>query len=139
MSSRSIVANPYLKDHVPHPNVHRQACDDPQVVKVRGANSSKSRTRKLADDDGFTALVAGIEERAAAIMPESRRQGHADVSLEAPDSAGNRAGQGSLQGGLAWKHRHLWCSKADIHPPKSEKEMITSTASEASMAIAGHH
>ena len=83
--------------------------------------------------------MAGIEERAAAIMPESRRQGHADVSLEAPDSAGNRAGQGSQKGGIAWKDRHLWCSKADIHPPEPEKKIVSSTITEASMAIAGHH
>ena len=40
-SSRSIVANPYLRDQVPHPYKYRHASEDPQVVKVRGANSSK--------------------------------------------------------------------------------------------------
>ena len=39
MSSRSIVANSYLRDQVPHPYKHRHASEDPQVVKVRGANS----------------------------------------------------------------------------------------------------
>ena len=139
MSSRSIVANTYQRDLVPHPNIHRQPSNGSQAVDVRGANSSNIIARNLAGCGRFTKLDQGNEERAAAINPETRRQTHSEVSLEAPDSAGNRAGQGSLQGGLAWKHRHLWCSKADIHPPKSEKEMITSTASEASMAIAGHH
>ena len=63
MSSRSIVANPYLRDLVPHPNVHRQVSMDAQVVDGAGANSSISRTRKLADYDRLSTLVAGIEER----------------------------------------------------------------------------
>ena len=44
-----------------------------------GANSSKLRTRNLVHDGRLSTLVAGVEERAAAMRPESRRKTHGEV------------------------------------------------------------
>ena len=101
-----------------------------------GANSSKLRTRNLVHDGRLSTLVAGVEERAAAMRPESRRKTHGEVmsaSARLRRQLQNRAR--ATRAGSPSDPQHYWCSEADLHRSRPEKEMISSTASEARDAL----
>ena len=55
--------------------------------------------------------------------------------MQAPDSAYTGQGRDRARAGFTWNVPHIWCSKADFHRSIPEKEMISSTASEARVAL----
>ena len=100
-----------------------------------GANSSKLRTRNIVHDGRLSTLVAGVEERAAAMRPESRRKTHGEVMSASARLRRQLQNRARARAGSPSDPRHFWCSKADLNAPDPDRNNHLPTGGEAREAL----